>query len=279
MSSFDPEQAKRLLDHAALPMAYSDDIKSGSSHEQAELKLRSKLGEGTELQIIKQGDSLAIISADPKTGRMTLSFDDTSGSSNAKFWGADHPLGGEVYSGLYGALMRDDSEGFFLDKVRDAVVGLSSKLPGKPELDMSGFSKRGSMAIGAAAQWISENFTETTGIKIRNIYTFGSPPFGDKDFSREFERHAGRLDINVWRVTGGRNDPVPGNLTDEGPWYTRPFYPVYRGSYYTHVGNQKDFPTVEGHSVEAYRKAIEDQGISKELNKGFSNPPPTMQPF
>jgi hypothetical protein len=53
-------------------------------------------------------------------------------------------------------------------------------------------------------------------------------------------------------------------LTDEGSWYTRPFWPVYTKSWYTHVGNQKDLPEVEGHSLEAYKEAIENPGPASE---------------
>jgi hypothetical protein len=252
MAGLDIGNALKLHNNADLIYRHtvSDEGVEPASRED----IRNSLGESVDFKIIKVGESAALVTGNPETKEITVSFSPSDSSGVAKFWGDEHPLGGEVYTGIYNSLLAEDENGFFIDQVKETVNDYSKDMGGGAPLDLSGFSKGGSLAVGAVAQWMAERLPEESGIKIRDLVTFGSPPFGDEKFCEEFDKHSERLGINYWRITGVKNDPVPTLLTDEGPWYAKPF----GRALYDHpeTSHQWDSLHVDGHSMDEYKDAL-----------------------
>ncbi len=271
MDAFDPDKARQLAAHAELPMLYDKMIEKGLSAEQAGDYLRSQVAEGTELKIVSQGGTTAVITNNPETSEINVSYEPHDFWAGVNYYPKEHEgFGGKAYGGYYNAIMDDDKEGFFLDKVKGAVTDFAEGNEGSSSVNLSGFSKAGSMAIGTAAQWISERFPEETGIKIGNIYAYGSPPYGDKEFAVIFEKHADRLGINVLRVDGA-GDPVPDVMTEEAKWYAKPFL-------YAHVGQQVVLPEVQEHSISAYKEGLQkpEAQLNAESNLDINNVRPAV---
>src|SRR3989339_833449 len=173
MAALDIGNALKLHNNADLIYRYN--LSDETPDPVDEKDIRNSLGKNVGFKVIKVGESAALVTCNPETKEITVAFSPCNKGGSAKFWGADHPLGGEVYKGIYDALLVENQTGFFVDHVKGAVNEYSRQMGGGATLDLSGFSKGGSLAVGAAGQWIAERFPEESGIKIRDIVTFGAP--------------------------------------------------------------------------------------------------------
>lgn len=92
---------------------------------------------------------------------------------------------------------------------------------------------------------------------MNDIHTFGSPPFGDKEFTELFKQEMDDRGINVYRINGA-GDNTPDTLSDEAPWYQRP----PGDGLYEHVSDETVIENIQEHSVEAYQEGLKNPVIA-----------------
>lgn len=250
IAAFDPAAAQDFLAFTRLPMEYEEMLLAGKTAEEAREAIDKKLPEGVEGTVIRHQNSTAVVSFDAAQGVIRVAYDGTSEPAdkkdNARFWREASPIGGRIYTGFYDAILKESPDGQNLvDAVRQKVEDYAAQA-GKPvTLDLTGFSKGGSMAITTAAQWIADGFADgQDGIRMKNVYTFANPAAGDEKFCSTFENAARASGVNVSRVVAG-GDAVPHILTETAPWYMPGLYHQCGDAFYIGVDKQGSMRAVE----------------------------------
>lgn len=240
--------------HAFIPDQYKASIDAGHSPDEAGKLLVDAYKEaGMDLDIITVNDARAFITSTPSTNEVTVSFDPNVNAYN-KFWGADHPLGGEAYSSIMGTMKEENENGLFIDQVKESIKGASNKIDGPVDLRLTGFSKAGGMALSATGWLMSERFfDENPDIRPESIHTFGSFPSTDQEFNDNFSKEADRLGIDIVRVSGGDGDETPTYFTDDAPAFMKPPFVEYE-----HIGSNLDLTGVTEHSMASYLQELSE---------------------
>ncbi|MBI1327812.1 MAG: hypothetical protein GC136_09245 [Alphaproteobacteria bacterium] len=275
-------QAAYFMDIAAMPIAYEQALVAGASHDDALQTLRDSLPPHMSVDIVRVQNSTAIILLDENTGEITVAFDGSDEAADRRddmrFWNHDHAIGGDVHSGMWHSVMRENGDGIFLDQVRDRVTEIAENYGRDVSLNITGFSRGGAMAHVAAGQWLAEGFPlreQGLGVDIRldNVYAFGSLPVGDRDFVRAYEGAAQNADVNIVSVNVA-GDGITGIL---GPAW-RPLTLLGAPSY-NQAGQITQLEAPEGsesiHSPAVYQEAIQESAFVSRQVQG-PQPAPTL---
>ena len=234
--SFSIEKAQEFANYSMLAPAYEQLLMLGVQAPNAEATVKAMAAHGFAFKLFRYQFSTAVVLNDSNTNTIHVSFDATTEFAdkvdNAKFWPVSHKLGGKVHYGFNAVLKKEGPTGGTLEQaVRGAVAAFAAENHGPSTVDLCGFSKGGTSAIAFAAYWMTTNFANSPGLKLKEIYTFASPPLGDKTFVEKFDAQCRQHGITVNRVVAGR-DTVPNLMTKDDAWYIHAMYAQQGEIYY-----------------------------------------------
>ena len=224
---FSAQQAESAARLAALPHIYEKTYYDGKDRGEAMESVRQALPENIEgINVINIDNTTAIMAYNPDDNRVTIAFDPTHTGGdrwdNFRRGHMDHALGGEVHKGLYQDIIEEqNAENFPGDNMTDVIGAVlhdyASRNPETPlSVDFTGFSSGGAQTAFAAGQMIAEGFFEDNpNIHLDNIYTFGSPAYGDQDFTNALENATAALGADTWMIQI-HGDNMPSVLSPDG---------------------------------------------------------------
>lgn len=220
---FDPFVSTELFNLARAPVDIEQSMARGLSMAEATRGVRDTFPIHSEYTVLRHKNSTALVLYDKDREDIHVSFDGGNERQDIiddmKFWKRKHPLGGKVHHGYYSAVLKQNEEGVSLiDAVREQVEIYAAQNDKQKHLSVTGFSRGGSMAIVAGAQWIVEDFANDERLKMQTIYSFGNPAAGNKKFCAALQEKAEERKIDITLLVIG-NDPMPHILSPTSPWY------------------------------------------------------------
>ncbi len=250
---FSAQQAESAVRLAALPNIYEKTYYDGKDRGEAMESVREALPENIAgINVINIDNTTAIMAYNPDDNRVTIAFDPTHTGGdrwdNFRRGHMDHALGGEVHKGLYQDIIEEqNAENFPGDNMTDVIGAVlhdyASRNPDTPlSVDFAGFSSGGAQTAFAAGQMIAEGFFEDNpNIKLDNIYTFGSPAYGDQEFTDTLENAASELGADTWMIQV-HGDNMPSVLSPDGSNMFTKFDYGHAGDHIYIVNNNDGLP-------------------------------------
>lgn len=226
-SSFSAQDALSAARLAALPNIYENTYYDGKDRGDAMEAVRQALPDNIAgINVINIDNTTAIMAYNHDNNRVTIAFDPTHTGGdrwdNFRRGHMEHALGGEVHKGLYQDIIEEQNdENFPGDNMTDVIGAVlhdyASKNPNADlSVDFTGFSSGGAQTAFAAGQMIAEGFFEDNpNIQLDNIYTFGSPAYGNQDFTQALENAASDLGADTWMIQI-HGDNMPSVLSPDG---------------------------------------------------------------
>ena len=235
---FSQQDAQAAIQIAALPQAYERELQRSGDHDAA---LKTMLESApralqNDINLLRMDNTTAVAVYDSENRSLTITFDPTLDKgtvfNNADKWDnfnrgeEPHSLGGEVHGGLYDDLVKDADGQLPGDNLVDVLTGIIHDCASRDGSDLKvnfvGFSKGGAQTALAAGEVISTGlFDDNPNIKLNDLYTFGTPGYGNQDYIHTLNEKIGELGANAWSVEL-HGDAVPTVLTqDAGSYFTK----------------------------------------------------------
>lgn len=223
VSSPDISQAYKSFPYAILPTLYESSLANKLSDSAARKKIQLLLPKSVELIALRQDNTTAIVAHDRATNSIYVAFDGSSEFGdildNLKANNVPHALGGVVHGGLHKAITkRDQHNQRFVDRVGKQVLQYAENADTPAHIIIAGFSRGGALATAAMAEWIIDGLftadTHPSKISETTLFTYGSPPYGDIDFTLQFIQRCDTLGIKNQRLIVG-GDEVPFHFTTQ----------------------------------------------------------------
>lgn len=209
MGDFFTNRASYLYDVSQIALAHEQ-----GNHEAVQHWKPDSI-DNSDMKIIQHGSSTAVIVHDKSANEIIVSYDGSLEDfvdyvDDIHVMPTNHSNDGSVRSGYMNSIMRENDEGrYLIDEIKETIQDMSKNAESPVDLSFTGFSKGGAMAELTASVWLSERFPEPSdNLKMKEIYTFGSPPLGDGEFVKNFEADMEREGISKFRVDLGK-DSVP----------------------------------------------------------------------
>lgn len=218
-AEFDEKKAGENFSVAVLPNLYERALYVGYSTEEARALVRVRVPAEDDVAIIRHSNVTAVVVHQKNSGKITVAYDPTEEFGdridNIRFLEHEHPLGGKVHSGFYSAIAREDEQGQKIsDHVKAQVEQFAAGQKEPVSLTLTGFSRGGTLSLATAAEWMQEGMPKNT--HLTDIETFGSPPYGNKQFNEAVAQEAKNTGVEMTRVVAG-GDPTPQAMTTPNP--------------------------------------------------------------